>query len=92
MSAIQTSQPQGQASQQNTPQSATTPAMPLSPEELSRQQKRTSTLMEINTELLQKLVQLQKEGKAGPEGQGVQSKPDDPKGAEGKTASQEYTE
>lgn len=89
--AIQTSQLQGQGSQQNTPQSATTPGANMSAEDRAKHQKRVTLMLEMNSDILLKLMELQKSGKAGPEGQGVPTKPEDTKDGQN-VASPEYIE
>ncbi|MBE7179891.1 MAG: hypothetical protein INR71_01575 [Terriglobus roseus] len=95
VSALQTSLPPSQSQSATTPMSASkqTPTTPVTPELMAREQQRVTLLLTMNTELLWLATQLQNDGKAGPEGQQVPAKPDEPNGANaGKLAAKEYIE
>lgn len=77
LSSQQTSQPS-----QTTPQSApkVNPQTPVSPGVASREQEKVTLLLDLNSQLLQEIIKLQKENKGGPIGQAMPQKEEDVSG------------
>lgn len=79
---VATAPPQQQSSQQPQPSSAgQAQGQPMSPQSAARERARVSVLLEINTLLLQEVVSLQAQGKAGATANQGQQSPTSPTSA-----------
>jgi hypothetical protein len=74
-------QQQQQSSQQQQPQTGQAQGQPMSPQSAARERARVSVLLEINTHLLQEVVSLQAQGKAGATANQGQQSPTSPTSA-----------
>lgn len=79
--AATTPHQQQQSSQQQHSQPGQAQGQPMSPQSAARERARVSVLLEINTQLLQEVVSLQAQGKAGPTANQGQQSPTSPTSA-----------